>query len=178
MNSTEQGSIPTASFAPKCRLLTTWPVTSWCRLTLSVVRLADLPADLVDILKAHGLSDWLRLASPEDDVILGEAVILQSFMPTILGPAPTYPVGETIRWTKELISPLATRLEDERLARERAERLMDEEQKAAEARLLRERQAQEAKAEAERRRNPTYLAGIVAKLERTVQSLLDTGGGG
>src|SRR5262249_19285482 len=108
---------------------------------------------------------------PNEEINLGESIVLSMFDGGTYGPRPFVPVEEIVRLTKSQSTPseraAKARAEQERQEQESAKRRQQEEEESREMAEWLRREAE--KDEAERMRNPNYavrkLADRVARLE-------------
>jgi hypothetical protein len=166
--------IETAPFASQCRVEPFWRSPGALHREQRVTcRLGDLPADVVALLKEHGLADWLAGADDNDKIDLGwptitmpcgtDGVIREKYSPPAQVPLAEV-VARTQRWENHAECQVREKERAEVLAWERAEK-----QQAEAKRLAAYAEAEKRKDEAERMLHPSYR---LKKMERELKERL------
>jgi len=173
-NSPPADMLDTKPLLRHCSTYSVWPEGSICRLTYSQIRASALPPEVKQRLDAMGCGLWLT--DPDFMVPLGESV--PDFWSSGVLPRPKIPIEELARMIQAQPTPDQRREEERKEAeRQRAhqERIDAERRAREQAELARTREMAKAKEveheRVKRSRSLSYLAGIVEKLERSIQTL-------
>jgi hypothetical protein len=174
------GYIDTTALLAVCRQeRSTVPVPSPCGAvypTLVSIAAGRLPPEVAAVLRAAGLGEYLD--DPDEEIPLGDAVVLSTLGKGSIGPRPLLRVEEIVRLTTARPAPAVRRAkehaEQEWYAALEARQRQEEEQRAL-AETKRKLEVEARKEEEKRLRTPEYRAHRrLAVLEEQVSQLQDT----